>query len=615
MEEQQKQKYVRLGLAAVLLILCSLAPVERIGRLLLFLIPYFLVGWDVLMKATRNILNGQIFDENFLMSLATVGAFGIGEYPEAVFVMLFYQIGELFQGYAVDRSRRSIAGLMDLCPEFATIEQDGRLVQVDPGEVAVGTVIVVKPGEKIALDGVVLEGFSSLNMAALTGEAAPRDVEPGDDVISGCVNLTGLLRVRVSHCFEDSTVSKILELVENSAENKARMDNFITRFARYYTPVVVIAAACVGFLPPIFLGGWSGWIRKALIFLVVSCPCALVISVPLSFFGGIGGASRRGILIKGSNYLEALAHAEIMVFDKTGTLTEGTFAVAKAIPHDCTAQELLKLAAQAENYSDHPIAVSLKAGYFGTLDTGAVRDTVVLPGKGVRAVVDGQVVHVGNRRLMEEVGIQPEDCQEPGTLVYVAAEGRYLGYILIGDTVKPEAREAIFTLKQLGIRRTIMLSGDSCASVSSVAQQLGLDAAYGDLLPDQKVARVETLLKEKHRSGTLVYVGDGINDAPVLSGADIGIAMGAFGSDAAIEAADVVLMDDKVTSVSTAVRIARKTMGIVKQNIVFSLGVKFLVLLAGVLGAANLWEAVFADVGVCVIAIINAARALNTARL
>ena len=580
MSKKQKQTLWRILASAVLLAAAVLLPLEGWFRLCAFLVPYAVIGWDVLWRAARNISHGQVFDENFLMALATLGAFCIGEYPEAVFVMLFYQVGEL--------------------------------VQVDPDEVSVGDTIVIKAGERVPLDGVVLEGKSTLDTAALTGESLPREAEPGDDVISGCVNLSGLLKVRVTKAFEESTVAKILDLVENSSSKKARAENFITKFARYYTPVVVIAAVLLAVVPPLLgLMHWTESLNRALIFLVISCPCALVISVPLSFFGGIGGASRAGILVKGGNYLEVLADTEIVVFDKTGTLTKGVFNVTAIHPGECSEERLLELAALAESYSDHPISRSLREAYGREIDAGRVTDVEEIAGHGVRAEVDGIPVAVGNDKLMERVGVEWHPCHRVGTTVHVASEGRYLGHIVISDEVKEDAVQAISALKAMGIRKTVMLTGDTRAVGEDVAARLGLDEVHTQLLPAGKVERVEALLKEKTGRGKLAFVGDGINDAPVLSRADLGIAMGGLGSDAAIEAADIVLMDDKPSKIAAAIRISKQTLRIVRQNIVFALGVKLLVLALGALGMANMWEAVFADVGVSVIAILNAMRALR----
>ncbi|OUO82800.1 heavy metal translocating P-type ATPase [Flavonifractor plautii] len=615
MSKKQKRMLFRVLASAVLFAVALLLPTEGWLRLFTFLIPYAVIAWDVLWRAVRNIAHGQVFDENFLMSLATVGALATGEYPEAVFVMLFYQVGELFQSYAVDQSRKSIASLMDIRPDYANIEVDGQLRQVDPEDVAVGDTIVIKAGERIPLDGVVLEGTSNVDTAALTGESLPREAQPGDDVISGCVNLSGLLRVRVTKAFEESTVAKILDLVENSSSKKAKAENFITKFARYYTPAVVLAAVALALLPPLFTSiQWVDSIQRALNFLVVSCPCALVISVPLSFFGGIGGASKNGILVKGGNYLEVLAKTELVVFDKTGTLTRGVFNVTAIHPDHCGEAQLLELAALAERYSDHPISRSLKEAYGKELDASRVSNVEELSGRGVRATVDGRQICAGNDKLMEDIGVSWHPCHRVGTTVHVASDGVYLGHIVISDEVKPDAKEAITALKACGVRRTVMLTGDAKAVGESVAQELGLDEVHTQLLPADKVTRVEALLGEVSPKGALAFVGDGINDAPVLSRADIGIAMGGLGSDAAIEAADIVLMDDKPSKLADAIRIARRTLAIVRQNIVFALAVKFLVLALSAAGAANMWEAVFADVGVSVIAILNAMRALKTVK-
>ena len=612
MSKKQKRMLFRVLASAVLFAVALLLPTEGWLRLFTFLIPYAVIAWDVLWRAVRNIAHGQVFDENFLMSLATVGALATGEYPEAVFVMLFYQVGELFQSYAVDQSRKSITSLMDIRPDYANIEVDGQLRQVDPEDVAVGDTIVIKAGERIPLDGVVLEGTSNVDTAALTGESLPREAQPGDDVISGCVNLSGLLRVRVTKAFEESTVAKILDLVENSSSKKAKAENFITKFARYYTPAVVLAAVALALLPPLFTSiQWVDSIQRALNFLVVSCPCALVISVPLSFFGGIGGASKNGILVKGGNYLEVLAKTELVVFDKTGTLTRGVFNVTAIHPDHCGEAQLLELAALAESYSDHPISRSLKEAYGKELDASRVSNVEELSGRGVRATVDGRQICAGNDKLMEDIGVSWHPCHRVGTTVHVASDGVYLGHIVISDEVKPDAKEAITALKACGVRRTVMLTGDAKAVGESVAQELGLDEVHTQLLPADKVTRVEALLGEVSPKGALAFVGDGINDAPVLSRADIGIAMGGLGSDAAIEAADIVLMDDKPSKIAAAIRISKQTLRIVRQNIVFALGVKLLVLALGALGMANMWEAVFADVGVSVIAILNAMRALR----
>ena len=619
MTRKQKKMLLRIAVSAVLLVAAVLIPYEGPWRFLLFLPAYFVIGWDVLWRAIRNIAHGQVFDENFLMALATVGAFctgffGEGEYPEAVFVMLFYQVGELFQSYAVGKSRKSIASLMDIRPDYANVEREGKLIQVDPEEVAVGDAITVKAGERIPLDGVVLEGQSMVNTSALTGESVPRQVQPGDDVISGCVNQSGLLRVQVTKPFGESTVQKILDLVENSSSKKAKAENFITKFARYYTPIVVFGALALALVPPLFLGDWVGWVQKALIFLVVSCPCALVISVPLSFFGGIGGASRQGILVKGGNYLEVLANTEIVVFDKTGTLTQGVFNVTAIHPEESSESSLLEMAALAESYSDHPISRSLKEAYGKEIDASRVGEVEEISGRGVRAQVDGKTVCAGNDKLMEEIGVSWHPCHHVGTTVHVAVEGQYIGHIVISDQVKSDAKEAIAALKAQGVKKTVMLTGDTKAVGESVARDLGLDEAYTQLLPGDKVERVEALLSETSPKGKLAFVGDGINDAPVLSRADIGIAMGALGSDAAIEAADIVLMDDKPSKIAKAMEISKGTLRIVRQNIVFALAVKLLVLALTPFGLSNMWEAVFADVGVMVIAILNASRALQAGK-
>ena len=577
-----------------------------------FLVPYLVIGWDVLWKAIRNIARGQVFDENFLMSVATVGALAIGEYPEAVAVMLFYQVGELFQSVAVARSRQSISALMDIRPDYANIERDGQLVQVDPEEVAVGDIIVVKAGERVPLDGTVLEGISALDTAALTGESLPRDVGAGDEVISGCVNLSGLLRVRAEKPFGQSTVARILDLVENSSEKKAQAEHFITKFARYYTPIVVFAALALALLPSLADGQWGVWVPRALNFLVVSCPCALVISIPLSFFGGIGGASKQGILVKGSNYLEALAQAGIVVFDKTGTLTQGRFSVTAVHPEGLAEDRLLELTALAEQFSSHPISRSIVAAWGGAPDRKRAAQSEEIAGHGVRAVIDGHTVLAGNQKLMEREGIPiTSDHSHPGTIIHTAVDGRYAGHLVISDRPKESSAQALRELKAAGVRRTVMLTGDAQGAAQAIAEELGLDQFYAQLLPADKVERVEALLAEKFSREKLVFVGDGINDAPVLSRADIGVAMGALGSDAAIEAADIVLMDDDLLKLPVAVRIARKTLSIVRQNVVFALGIKLLVLALSAAGLASMWAAVFADVGVSVLAILNASRMLN----
>ena len=611
LSRKEKKMLRRILLAAVLLIVVKLLPVEGWIAAVCYLVPYLIVGWDVLYGAIRNILNGQVFDEDFLMAIATVGAFATAEYAEAVFVMLFFQTGELFEDYAVGKSRKSIAALMDIRPDVANLEKDdGETEEVDPEDVAVGAVVVVKPGARVPLDGMVLSGTSALDTAALTGESLPRDVGPGAAVISGCVNQSGLLRVKVTRPCHESTVSKILDLVENASEKKSTSENFITRFARYYTPCVVIAAALLAVIPPLFVGNWGDWFHRALIFLVISCPCALVISVPLSFFGGIGGASKCGILVKGSNYLEALAKTETVVFDKTGTLPRGTFTVTALHPADpFTSEPLLEAAALVEQYSDHPISLSLKAAWKQETAPGRVTDVEEIAGHGVRARVDGKTVCAGNSRLMERQQVSWTPCEDPGTIVYVTVDGVYAGHIVISDLPKDDSRAAIAALKASGVKRTVMLTGDTDVTARTIAVELGVDEYHAELLPADKVERVEQLLAQS--SGKLVFVGDGINDAPVLTRSDIGIAMGALGSDAAIAAADIVLMDDKPSKIATAMRISRKTLRIVHQNIVFALGIKFGVLLLGAFGMANMWMAVFADVGVAFIAILNAMRCLR----
>lgn len=578
----------------------------------IFLIPYLLIGYDIIFKAARNICHGQIFDENFLMMLATFGALGVGEYSEAVAVMLFYQVGELFQGYAVGKSRQSISDMMDICPEYANVEQEGKMVQVDPDDVEIGTVITVKPGERIPLDGVVLEGESLVDTAALTGESVPRKVKPGENIISGCVNGSGTLKVKTTKEFDDSTVAKILELVENASSKKAKVENFITRFAKYYTPVVTIAAVLLAFVPPIFVGNILEWIQRACIFLVISCPCALVISVPLGFFGGIGAASKLGVLVKGSNFLEAVAEMDTIVFDKTGTLTKGVFKVTSIQTVQGEKEdELVETAALAEGYSNHPIANSIREAYGRELDLSRVDQTTEIAGHGIAVLVDGRKVLVGNEKLMKKEGIDFVPDDHVGTVVYVAKEGQFLGSVCISDTVKEGAREAISQMKEVGVKKCIMLTGDREEAAADVAQKLGLDEYHAGLLPGDKVDQVEKLLASKSENSKLAFVGDGINDAPVLTRADVGIAMGSLGSDAAIEAADVVLMDDDIQKIASVVKISRKTLKIVKQNIVFALAVKAVVLIMGALGLANMWEAVFADVGVSVLAILNAMRALK----
>ena len=579
----------------------------------LYIISYLIVGFEIIKKAIRNIFRGKVFDENFLMTVATIGAFGIGEFPEAVAVMLFYQVGELFQSYAVDKSRKSISSLMDIRPDYANIERDGKVERVDPDEVNVGDIIIIKPGEKVPLDGIIMEGKTSLDTKALTGESLPKDVEEGEEVLSGCINLNGVLRVQVTKEFDESTVSKILDLVENASSKKSKSENFITKFATYYTPIVVLIALVLAIVPPLIIDGamFSDWIYRALSFLVVSCPCALVISIPLSFFGGIGAASKIGVLIKGSNYLEAISNAEIVVFDKTGTLTEGKFEVQEVSSIDMSKEELLKYAAYAENYSNHPISISVKMAYGKEIDKSKIESTQELSGLGIVARVLDKEVFVGNDKLMKEKEIEYTKCDEVGTILYVAVDGKYVGYILIADRIKRDSYNAIKGLKKNGIKKTVMLTGDKRNVGETVAKKLGLDKVYAELLPDGKVKRVEKLLKEKSDNGKLVFVGDGINDAPVLALSDIGIAMGALGSDAAIEAADVVIMTDEPSKIVNAIQLSKRTMNIVKQNIFFAIGVKILVLILSALGISTMWEAVFADVGVSVIAIINSLRVLN----
>ncbi len=622
----KKHKKMLIRIIAAFFLLAGLMIAEHTGNLqslegswtlfVIYLIPYLVIGYDIIYKAARNIRNGQIFDENFLMMIATFGAFGVKEYSEAVAVMLFYQVGELFQSYAVGKSRQSISELMDICPEYANIEVDGALTQVDPDEVEIGSFIVVKPGERIPLDGVVIEGESLVDTAALTGESVPRKAAAGDEVISGCVNGSGTLKVEVTKEFEDSTVAKILELVENAGSKKANVENFITKFAKYYTPVITIGAVILAVFPPLILGGgWGEWVQRACIFLVISCPCALVISVPMGFFGGIGAASRIGVLVKGSNYLEAVSEMTTIVFDKTGTLTKGEFKVTEILPQGCREEELLELAALGEGYSNHPIAGSIKEAYGKTADMNRVSEAEEIAGHGIRVLIDGKEVLIGNGKLMRQQHIDYVSCNSTGTVVYVASEGVFAGAIVISDTVKDGAKEAIKSMKQVGVKKCVMLTGDRKEAAESVAAQLGIDEVYAELLPGDKVSQVEKLLKNQREKEKLAFAGDGINDAPVLTRADIGIAMGSMGSDAAIEAADVVLMDDDVRKIASIVHISRKTLRIVKQNIVFALGVKALVLALGAAGMANMWEAVFADVGVSVIAILNSMRALKSGDL
>lgn len=624
MTKKQKKVLFRIIISAVLAAVLCLMPVEnQYVRLALFLIPYLIIGYDILRKAVLGIVNGQVFDENFLMALATVGAIILGEYVEGTAVMLFYQIGELFQSYAVGKSRRNISALMDIRPDYANIEQDGQLEQVDPDDVAVGTVIVVQPGEKVPIDGVVVGGSSTLNTSALTGESLPREVREGDEVISGCVNLTGLLRMETTKEFGESTVSKILDLVENSSMKKSKSENFITRFARYYTPAVCTGALALALLPPVanlVMGnpaGWSQWVIRALTTLVISCPCALVISIPLSFFGGIGGASSKGVLVKGSNYLEALSETKYVVCDKTGTLTKGVFEVTQIEASEgVTADALLEMAACAESYSNHPISKSLKDAYGRRtgkqIEAARVCDVEEISGHGVSAVIDGRKVSAGNARFMKMLGVSYTVPQKTGTEVHVAVDGSYAGYILISDVIKPNARAAVAGLKAAGVRQVVMLTGDAKNVAEAVAEELGVDVVRSELLPADKVAEVERLLASKGEKERLAFVGDGINDAPVLSRADIGIAMGALGSDAAIEAADIVLMDDDPAKIATAMNISRKTLGIVHQNIVFALAVKFACLGLGAFGFVNMWWAIFADVGVMIIAVLNATRTLKS---
>lgn len=609
MSRKQKKKLIRIIVAAVLLVIISFLPFNNITMLFLYIIPYLTVGWDVVFSAVRNIIHGQLFDEQFLMALATVGAFGSGEYREAVAVMLFYQIGELFQGIAVGKSRKSIASLMNIRPDSAVVIRDGKEIKVSPEEVQKGETVIVRPGEKIPLDGTVLTGNTTVNTAALTGESLPRDIETGEKVISGSVNLTGVITVKTESLYAESTVAKILDLVENSSAKKAKTENFITRFAKYYTPCVVAAALVLAFVPPLISGNFGEWIQRALIFLVVSCPCALVISVPLSFFGGIGGASKRGILVKGSNYMETLSKIGTVVFDKTGTLTKGSFKVTAVHPEKLSEDELLDVAAAAESYSNHPIAESIIAAHKGHIDQSRIGEVKEHAGMGIEAVIDGRDIFAGNGKLMDMAGAKWHNCHIEGTVIHISEGSCYLGHIVISDEIKPDSKEALKELKHLGIEKTVMLTGDRKEIAESVGATLGLDEVHAELLPDGKVKAVESLIKEGR---PLAFVGDGINDAPVLARADLGVAMGAMGSDAAIEAADLVLMDDKPSKLPEAIKIARKTMRIVWQNIVFSLIVKAAVLILAALGFANMWLAIFADVGVTVLAILNAMRAMKT---
>ena len=622
MNKKQKKVLIRIIAAVVLLIALAFVPAEGWLQFALYMLPYLVIGYDILKKAVKGILNRQVFDENFLMAVATIGAIALGDYKEGVAVMLFYQIGELFQSYAVGKSRRNISELMDIRPDYANVEQDGELVQVDPDEVEIGTVILVKPGEKIPIDGIVVEGASSLNTSALTGESLPREAKEGDEVISGCINMTGLLKIRTTKEFGESTVSKILELVENSSSRKSRSENFISKFARIYTPAVCYGAVALAFLPPIvrmvFMGlpaDFGTWIYRALTFLVISCPCALVISIPLSFFAGIGGASKEGVLVKGSNYLETLSQTKYVVFDKTGTMTQGVFEVSGIYPAALSKEEVVEYAACAESYSSHPISKSLQKAYGKEIDKKRVTEVKEISGKGVTAQVDGRLVAAGNGKLMDQLGVPYTVCNEVGTLVYVAVDGRFAGCILISDLLKPHAKEAIAALKNAGVTKTVMLTGDTKRVADAVAAELGIHEVCSELLPTDKVSKVEELLARKSGKEKLAFVGDGINDAPVLSRADIGIAMGALGSDAAIEAADIVLMDDDPLKIAKAIRISRKCIRIVYENIYFAIGIKVICLILGALGIANMWAAIFADVGVMVIAVLNAIRALFVKRL
>ncbi|MDD6662251.1 MAG: heavy metal translocating P-type ATPase [Lachnospiraceae bacterium] len=617
MNKKQKKMLIRIIVAAVLIVVLSLLPVEGWLQFALFMVPYLVIGYDILKKAWKGICNKQVFDENFLMTVATVGAILLGDYKEGVAVMLFYQIGELFQSYAVGKSRRNISDLMDIRPDYANVERDGKLEQVDPDEVEIGTTIVVQPGEKVPIDGIVIEGKSSLNTSALTGESLPRDVSEGEEIISGCINLTGVLRIRTTKEFGESTVAKVLELVENSSSRKSRSENFISKFARVYTPAVCYGALALAILPPLvrmfFMGlspEWADWIYRALTFLVISCPCALVISIPLSFFAGIGGASKEGVLVKGSNYLETLSQAKYVVFDKTGTMTQGVFEVSGVHHSNMEDEKLIEYAVLAESASSHPISKSLQKAYGKEIDRSRVSDIEEISGNGVTAVVDGVKVAAGNGKLMKRLGIEYRECHHVGTVVHIAINGEYAGHILISDKIKPHAKEAIRDLKHAGIKKTIMLTGDMKKVADQVAQELGIDEVHSELLPADKVTQVERLLSEKHENEKLAFVGDGINDAPVLSRADIGIAMGAMGSDAAIEAADVVLMDDDPQKIAKAIKISRKCIRIVYENIYFAIGIKLICLALGALGIANMWMAIFADVGVMIIAVLNAIRAL-----
>ena len=623
MNKKQKKVFTRIIVAAVLMVVLSLLPIDGWLKFVLFMIPYLVIGHDILLKAWKGILNRQVFDENFLMAVATIGAILLGDYKEGVAVMLFYQIGELFQSYAVGKSRRNISELMDIRPDYANIEkEDGTLEQVDPDEVEIGSVIVVQPGEKVPIDGVIEEGRTSLNTSALTGESLPREAGVGDEVISGCINMSGVLKIRTTKEFGESTVSKILDMVENASSKKSKSENFISKFAKYYTPAVCYGALALAILPPLvrllFLGmtpEWGDWVMRALTFLVISCPCALVISIPLSFFAGIGGASNAGVLVKGSNYLETLSETKYVVFDKTGTMTQGVFEVSGVHHSSMDTEKLLEYAALAECHSSHPISKSLKKAYGKPLDPSRVTDVEEISGNGVTAKVDGVRVAAGNSKLMEKLGVDCMECHSVGTVVHMAVNGKYAGHILISDQIKPHAKEAIAALKKCGVKKTIMLTGDRREAARQVAEELGIDEVHSELLPGDKVAQVEKLLDEKGEKEKLAFVGDGINDAPVLSRADIGIAMGALGSDAAIEAADIVLMDDDPLKISKAIRISRKCLRIVYENIYFAIGVKVVCLILGALGIANMWAAIFADVGVMIIAVLNAIRALNVKKL
>lgn len=613
--KMKKRFYNIIGSAIVFLIgiiLPEFIEVSNNIELIIFLLSYYIIGRDIVKRAVKNILSGQVFDENFLMTIATIGAFFVGEYPEGVAVMLFYQVGELFESYAVDKSRKSITDLMDIYPEYANVKRDGKIIQIDPDEADIGDIIVVKPGEKVPLDCKVISGFTTLDTKALTGESLPREVEVGDILISGCININGVVEAEVIKEFGDSTVTKILELVENASSKKAEAENFITKFARYYTPIVVMCAAALAIIPPLFVGEWSVWIYRALSFLVISCPCALVISIPLSFFGGLGGASKCGVLIKGSNYLEALAKTEIVVFDKTGTLTKGTFRV-KEIKNNAnySENEIIKFAAYAESYSNHPISTALKSAYGQNIDNTLIKDVEEIAGHGVKATIDGMIVYAGNAKLMNRINVKFEDIKVAGTVVHIAVNDRYEGCIIISDTVKEDSKAAIDGLRAFNIKHLVMLTGDSKLAGETVANELGIDEVYTELLPGDKVDKVEELFRQKSVSGKLVFVGDGINDAPVLARADIGIAMGGLGSDAAIEAADIVILTDEPSKIAKAVQISKKTLGIVKQNIVFAIGIKVLVLILAAFGIATMWAAVFADVGVAALAILNAMRALK----